>query len=145
MVIELEEMRYNLIPWICNLWFREHSQKFSGQLPSVFQSMSEKDIKKVSSFQHCFPQNAPLVSLNRSLALLLILIVGNLIFFRSQPEILSKNTFLFEKTSLLSKQSSALEESSFKKLSEKSVLKVGNWQNGHWTSRNVMKYNPLDM
>ena len=56
-----------------------------------------------------------------------------------------KNTSLFERTFLLSKLSSTLEERSFTRLSKTSVLKVGNWQNGHRTSRNVITYKPLDM
>ena len=74
------------------------------------------------------------------MAILPVFLAKNLDCFSSNSEIHWKNTSLSERTSLLSKRSSTLEESSFDKLSKKSLLKVGNWQNG---SSNLRKWDKI--
>ena len=64
------------------------------------------------------------------MAFLLILFAGNVNFFLLKIRNSLKEHFFVQENFSSVKWSLALEESSFDKLSKKSLLKVGNWQNG---------------
>ena len=126
--IEHQEMWWKITFWIFNMQFRERSQKFFGQRPSVCRSNNEKD-ERTFFWTTLFPSKCSSGLPEQKFGCLAAFLPKIQNFFLLWFRNFLKNTSLFERIFLLSKLSSALEESSFDKLSKKSLLKVGNWQN----------------
>ena len=126
--IEHQEMWWKITFWIFNMQFRERSQKFFGQRPSVCRSNNEKD-ERTFFWTTLFPSKCSSGLPEQKFGCLAAFLPKIQNFFLLWFRIFLKNTSLFERIFLLSKLSSALEESSFDKLSKKSLLEVGNWQN----------------
>ena len=95
-----------------------------------------KKTKELFFEQHCSLQNVPLRYSNRSLAILPVFFAENLKFFALTPKFIKKHFLVRKNFSSLKTILSARKKNSFVKLSKKSLLKVGIWQNG---SSNIRK------
>ena len=122
-------MWWKIFPWTFNLQFRGRSQIFFGNLPTFF-AQNLKKTKTLLFWTTLFSSKNSfgLINQNFCIAADFVCWKSNL-FFALNAKIIEK-TLLSSKDIFPPKGSSALEGSSFAKLSEKPLLKVGNWQNG---------------
>ena len=145
MVIEHQEMWWNIIPWICSFQFRERSQTFLSSVPA-FIAQNLKKTKEVFFWTTLFSSKCSLELIDRSFVIPAdFLSRKSKLFFALNPKFFKKHFFV-RKFFFLSKRSSMLKESYFDKPSKKSLPKKSEIdKTGHRTSGKVIKSDPWDM